>query len=263
MSDDLRAKAGLRVKVANRFLIFGLVSLFLVSASVFSAEKNYDQRIAQLERTLKNQNLLKLMIQLEELQREVGGLRGEIELLTHNLGEVRQQQKDIYIDLDQRMIDLDAKLLSGVASSPLLVGGEFDGDASAQQVLTEQEGYQSALAILKKGRYEEAIEAFQAYLNAYPMSEYAANAQYWMAEAYYVLKDYQTAIAQFKKVTVAYPDSRKVPDAYLKIGFSFYEIKDWRNARVALERIVSDYGSATAARLAKRRLQKMRQEGRG
>ena len=62
-------------------------------------------------------------------------------------------------------------------------------------------------------------------------------------------------------VISAYPESRKVPDAYLKIGFSYYEIKDWVKAQSSLEKVLTDFSSSTAARLAERRLQKMKLEG--
>jgi len=205
------------------------------------------------------------------LQREVSGLRGELELLAHDLGGMKQQQKDIYLDLDQRMLELDKRLSAGVqVGVPSGVGVPaseaglgLDGGVNDQAALTEQERYQSALAVLKEGRYKAAIEAFKSYLVDHPVSDYAANAQYWMAEAYYVLKDYETAAIQFGKVASMYPESRKVADAYLKMGFSFYEMKRWADARKALEKILVDHAGSTAARLAKHRLQKMKQERRG
>ena len=265
---DKIKKAGFKAKrFASLFcvpvLVFSMV-LFAGNLSAAGTVKNYDQRIKQLERLMQNQNLIEMLNQLQSLQREVSGLRGEMEVLNHELGEVKQQIKDIYLDLDQRLVDLDSRLSSGSGATTFdpLVSGMPDGSDNAdQQTLSEQEGYQSALSVLKAGKYDEAIEAFQIYLISFPSSEYASNAQYWMAEAYYVLKNYQSAISQFNKVINAYPNSRKVPDAYLKMGFSFYEIKDWQNAQQALEVIMTKYANSTAARLAQRRLKKMAREG--
>jgi len=256
--------AGLkRKRFASHFFVIFLICVFSVEGWAAGTAKNYDQRITRIERLLNNQNLLEMLTLLKSLQREVSDLRGEMELLGHNLGELKKQQKDIYLDLDQRIIDLDKKIASGVAGVSPQVPQLDDNQNpdNAQQALNEQEGYQSALAILKEGRYEEAIEAFQIYLISYPASDYAANAQYWMAEAYYVIKDYESATSHFNKVISAYPESRKVPDAYLKMGFSFYELQQWPNAQRALEKVMTDYSASTAARLAQRRLEKMRQEG--
>lgn len=252
-------------EVLGCFVLVGVL-VFGASASV-AAERNYDQRISKIERLLENQNLLELLMQMQSLQKEVSRLRGEFELLAHNFGGMKQQQKDIYLDLDQRMLDLEKRLSANVqvpSELDILSGGSLqDSVASEQTALTEQEKYQSALAILKDGRYEAAIEAFKLYLASYPASIYAANAQYWMAEAYYVLKDYDIAVMEFGRVASMYPESRKVADAHLKMGFSYYEMKRWADARKALEKILMDFAGSTAARLAKHRLQKMKQERRG
>ena len=254
-------------RFASYFLFLITLVLFTVNAFAAGTVKNYDQRIKHLERLMQNQNLIEMLNQLQSLQREVSGLRGEMELLNHNQGDIKRQQKELYMDLDQRIQDLDQRLNSGATSvvAPVVSAPVVDMSSSTsndQQALSEQEEYQSAFAVLKAKRYEDAIEAFQVYLITYPASDYADNAQYWMAEAYYVLKDYQSAVSHFNKVINAYPDSRKVPDAYLKLGFSFYELKDWGNAQRALETIMTNYTKSTAARLADRRLKKMKQDGR-
>lgn len=253
------------LRFAGHFFIVCLSFILISSVSAAGTVKNYDQRISHLERLLENRNLLEMLTLLQSLQREVSELRGEMEVLRYEQSEIKKQQKDIYLDLDQRLLDLDKKIMSGAAAVraelPSTTSDKVDDSIKDQQDLSEQEGYQSALSVLKAGHYEEAIEAFQVYLISYPASTYAANAQYWMAEAYYVLKDYQSAVSQFNKVISAYPNSRKVPDAYLKMGFSFYELKDWQNAHQALEKIIANYPSSTAARLAERRLQKMKKDG--
>ena len=240
------------------------LSVFLLtSVDLIAAERNYDQRIKRLERLLKNQDLLEMLMQLQALRREVSQLRGDMEVMTHNLGEIKKQQKNIYLDLDQRLSQLDQKINTAVlAVDSQTAENSLNAPAAVSQGLGEQEEYQAALALLKENRYQDAIAAFQIYLVTYPASEFAPNAQYWMAEAYYVLKDYQAAIAQFNKVISAYPGNRKIPDAYLKIGFSYYELKDWPKATQALAKVLANYAGTPAARLAKIRLQKMKREGR-
>jgi len=254
------------LRFASHFLFLSLLILFTANVFAAGTVKNYDQRIKHLERLMQNQNLIEMLNQLQSLQREVSALRGEMELLNHNQSEIKKQQKDLYLDLDQRIQDLDQRLNSSATAvtAPIVPTPVVDTSStnSDQQALSEQEDYQSAFAVLKAKKYEEAIEAFQVYLITYPASDFADNAQYWMAEAYYVLRDYQSAVSHFNKVINAYPESRKVPDAYLKLGFSFYELKDWQNAQRALETIMTQYATSTAARLADRRLKKMKQDGR-
>lgn len=232
-----------------------------------NAAGSIDQRMQKLERILDNQNMGQMLHSLQALQREVSELRGDVEVLSFELDKLKKQQKDIYLDLDQRIMQTDKSIAILQTVAPSVGGFDTAADASSgvdddiQETLGEQEGYQAALTLLKGGRYEDAIQLYQVFLISYPESTFAPNAQYWMAEAYYVLKNFQSAVAQFQKVISAYPDSRKVADAHLKLGFAYYELKKWTKARAALEKVILDYSSSTAARLAQRRIQKMKLEG--
>ena len=115
--------------------------------------------------------------------------------------------------------------------------------------------------LLKEGRYEEAAAAFKQFMAVYPDSEWNGNAQYWLAETYYVTQDFVTALPAFKKVIADYPASRKVPDALLKIGFSNHALSNWADARKALTEVATRYPETTAARLARQRLDQMQSEG--
>ena len=270
---------------ASRFFVVSCFVCCVISAPVFAASKGIEQRLSRIERLLDNQNLLQMYTTQQELMREISGLRGDLDLVNHELEKLKKQQKDIYLDLDQRIQDLE-KSISGLKSIPPMTGFPAGGvsappstDAAAapvtppataptsaaaelsQNSVSEQESYQGALSMLKNAQYKEAIEAFKIFLISYPASSYAANAQYWMSEAHYVLKDFNSAISNFKKVIDDYPNSRKTADAHLKIGFSHYELKDWKKAQEALEKVMADHPNSTAARLAKRRIEKMKLEG--
>lgn len=271
--------------MASRFFIISLAGLFALP--VLAAEGTVEQRLKRVEQLLNNQNLLQMYTTQQALKRELSDLRGQIELLNHEMEQIKKGQNDIYLDLDQRIQEVEKDLTSlrsipPVGTAPALTAGDGatsgmtavpsapavptleapeDVATSGQESLGEQESYQASLGLLKNGEYQEAINAFQVFLISYPSSDYASNAQYWMAEAHYVLKEFQAAIENFRKVITQYPGSRKEPDAHLKIGFSFYELQDWANAQKALEKVMSDYPSSTAARLAERRLQKMKLEG--
>jgi len=267
----------------GRFFIAPILCLSV--AQVFAAPANtqasIEKRLGRMERLLNNQNLIQMYTTQQALKKELSGLRGDIDLLNHEMEQIKKQQKDIYLDLDQRILEIENSVSSlksippatgftssiapgpeaSVSAEPANIGATNAETEIMQNSLSEQESYQGALAALKNGAYNDAIQAFQVFLISYPESAYAANAQYWMAEAYYVLKDFQSAISHFGKVISAYPDSRKVADAHLKTGFSFYELKDWGSAKQAMEKVLTDYPSSTAARLAQRRLEKMKLEG--
>ena len=247
--------------------------------------KTLEQRVGRLERIMENQ--VQLYLQVEALQRQVDELRGQQEVLQHRLERLDKSQKDLYLDIDNRLRQLEAAMdkLLAPATEPVLpppeaglpeaeapapeaqppVGAAKTGGvpAEAQDAALDRQDYERAFALLKEGHYDQAITAFQEYLARHPEGRYAANAQYWLGEAFYVKRDFERAIQEFSQVLARFPESHKVPDAMLKLGFSHYELKQYDQARQILEQLVRQYPDSTAARLAQRRLQQMKLEGHG
>ncbi len=276
------------------------------SAPAFSARQlPLEQRITRLERLVDNQALFEMLARLEDLQLELQTIRGELELQRHEFDGIKQRQRDLYLDIDRRILQLEksgsgaptaglapqtsnsrgdtprttlaapVRALSAptFTSAPLMapaVGGG-SGAAPAAAIapaatatldpLQEQSAYQQALNILREGRYDEAIVAFQSFLARFQGSQYSGNAQYWIGEANYVSGRYPEAIEEFQKVLNGYPKSSKVPDAMLKIGYTFYELKDWDQTRQTLANLVERFPKTTAAQLADNRLHRMKLEG--
>ncbi|TNF89788.1 MAG: tetratricopeptide repeat protein, partial [Gammaproteobacteria bacterium] len=63
------------------------------------------------------------------------------------------------------------------------------------------------------------------------------------------------------KVLDNYPSSNKVPDAMLKLGYTFYELKQFPQAKSVLTDLRTKFPNETAARLAAKRLDRIRKEG--
>jgi len=133
--------------------------------------------------------------------------------------------------------------------------------APPQPMSKERKDYQKSFDLLKEGRYNKAKTAFKEFLKKYPNSSYAGNAQYWSGEANYVTRQFATAMKEFKQVVTRYPASNKVPDAMLKLGYTFYETRQMDNAKQVLNELVKRFSKSTAARLAKKRLKRMKREG--
>ncbi|MGR9013331.1 MAG: tol-pal system protein YbgF [Gammaproteobacteria bacterium] len=135
--------------------------------------------------------------------------------------------------------------------------GEATAPASAPRlppVGDEKQQYQQAYEALRHGHTAQSIAAFNAMLSQNPGGEYADNAQYWLGEAYRVNRDVDSARKAFNDVVEKYPSSAKVPDALLKLGYIEVEQKNAVKAREYLTRVVVDFPSSTAARLAAKKL---------
>ena len=110
-------------------------------------------------------------------------------------------------------------------------------------------------------QYTDAAEGFLAFLDKFPQSDLAGNAQYWLGESYYVTRNYDIALEAFHGLLERYPDSNKVADAWLKIGYKHYELKEWEKARDTLLRVKDMYPDSRLSRLADSRLRTMRLDG--
>lgn len=117
-------------------------------------------------------------------------------------------------------------------------------------------GYQRAFQLLKGAQYSQALAAFTQFLADYPDSAFSDNAQYWLAETHYVMRDYAAAIEAYQALLGAYPDSQKIAHAWLKIGYSQAELGQDALARETLEKVITLYPGTTVARLADERLKK-------
>ena len=235
-----------------------------------------------------------LVIQVQELQDELRTLRGMYEEQARELENLKRRQRDQYLDLDQRISDVRSSqpvstLNTGdsVAASTVeptvspsgqdlpevrdpiesqsVVTGIANPQVQSQSApVTEADvkaAYDQAFQALKELRYADAAEDFQVFLDQYPTSEYADNAQYWLGESYYVTRNYEIALSAFQQLLDNFPDSPKAPDALLKIGYTHYELEQWDSARAALTQVQANYPDTTLSRLAENRLRSMRMEG--
>jgi tol-pal system protein YbgF len=254
-------------------------SLFLPAVAIGGLSDS--ERLDRIERQLDSRSLLDMWNQIEQLQRTIQQLRGDIEVQAHKSEEMQRRQRELYLDIDRRFQQLEtgkapqpvmqAPRLStqtppvmpapGVSTQPPPVTGQGMTGAVAADPANEKADYEKALVILREGRYADAAATFNRFLTDYPGSRYTDNASYWLGETYYVTRDFDRAMTTFSKLVEFYPQSPKVPDARLKIGYIHYENKDWSAARQELNALVADYPGTTAARLASDRVRRMQKEG--
>jgi tol-pal system protein YbgF len=230
-----------------------------------------DTRIARIERVMANQSMLDLANQTEALRGDLRAVHNDIDVLNHNLEATRKQQRDLYADIDRRLKSLETRgagagvtgSVDGGAGDAGIAGGSGAGalsGAGAAPGSDDKTSYQAAFDLLKNSQYDRAISAFQKFLLAFPDSQLADNAQYWLGEAYYVNKSFPEAQSAFQRVVDKYPQSRKRPDALLKIGFCRYELQQWDSARQILTQVTTQFPGTPAGQLAQQRLDKMATE---
>ena len=222
---------------------------------------------------LSQDTVLDLLSQMEAMQTELRELRNKIDLQGHELERLSTRQRELLRDLDHRLTHVErgagmqatrtppaepTQTQTAAVQAPATTPSTSRLTATAE----EQKEYEAAFNLLKQGLYSRASQAFRAFIQKHPTSPLAGNAQYWTAEANYVIRNFGLALKEFDRVVKEYPQSAKVADALLKIGYSYYEIGTWEKARQALTDVVTRFPNTTVAKLAQLRLNKMDEEGR-
>lgn len=206
-----------------------------------------EERLGHIERVVNNQSLLELAQRLDEVRAEVDALRGELERVQHEADKGRERDKALTADLDERLRALEAAGAGAAAAK--------GGDAGADQV-----AYDAAFEVLKQARYDQAREQFAAFLKRFPDSALRDNAQFWLAETWYVSKGFKQALAEFQKVIKDFPDSNKLPDAWLRVGYCHAELGQTEAARKAFATVTERFPESDPAKRALARLKQMSAE---
>ena len=252
--------------------------------------RDLDERLKRIERLLESEGLVRLFEEVESLGVEIRGLRGQLEMQTHTINRIRERQRELYLDTDQRLqrIESGAPLQTAGAQQPAAAApgtataatpsassapatpqpsqspAQPSASTSMESAATaaapagvdpfaEQQAYQSAFDLLKSGRYEDAAAALRQFITTYPAGSYADNAQYWLGETHYITRRFDLALQEFQRLVSEYPGSQKLAGALLKIGYTHDELGNKAEAEQVLSDLVERYPQSAAAGLARDR----------
>jgi tol-pal system protein YbgF len=189
-------------------------------------------------------------------------LRQENKILKANIEEDRALLNKIANDLEALKKDYEAR--TSALTKEREEGTAVASVPSAPPIPPKEEpkedmegAYQQAYSTFRSGDYPAAVKQFKAFLDTYPKSEYADNAQYWIGECYYQQKDYERAILEYEKVVKQYPKGDKVASAMLKEGFAFWDLGDRLNAKLLFQKVIKQYPHSPQAEIAAKKLKTM------
>ena len=220
-----------------------------------------DSRLGRVESVLNNQSLLDLQNDNENLTTQLRNLRNQIDNLSFQQESALNSQKNQYLDIDKRLQAIETRPVRQYVV-PTTSSNDGAQNTTVLQGATgsERDLYQSAFDLLKGGKYTDAANGFESYLQQYPEGQLADNAHYWLGESHYITRKFDKALSSFATVTQKYPESRKIADAWLKLGYTYYEMKDTAKAQDALQKTLANFPDSSAALLAKQRLDRIAKE---
>lgn len=247
-------------------MIKRLVALSLLSlsgAAVFAApapvtdlnDISLEKRVDVLERIVSSRTDMQIRIQeqLDSMQNEVSELRGTLELHNHQLEQILERQRELYVEIDKR--------IAAVNTQPALPAGTTGQNPNVvltSSGLSESEAYDKAVnLILRDKQYDLAIPEFKTFLSTYPNSSYAPNAHYWLGQLLFNNQDWAAAAEQFQVLVSGYPDSSKRADALFKLGVVEQKRQNMARAKQLFEQVVAEYPDSSSRKLADSRLKSL------
>jgi len=198
------------------------------------------------------------------LQDELAALREQQQALRH---EVRQMARGLEA-LERSAGVVGERIATNLSSIEKLYGkvselseglkivrGRLDEPLGSTAEPAEEEAalrqrYTEAYSSFKAGEYFATIERFRGFVEQYPQSRLADNAQYWIAESCLALRDYHRALEEYRKVERNYPNGNRVPDAILRSGQTLYALEDIPGYVRELKRVIQLFPRDRAAQVA-------------
>lgn len=219
-----------------------------------------NQTHERLETLSKGQ--FELVNQIQALREENARLRGQLETLSYELDSAKKRQQDFYIDLDGRLRKLESLAVAGSENGevkPAEDGSKTVVDSAKKPPVdpaAESRDYETALNYFKANKIKDAASAFELFGKTHPDSSLAPNAQYWLGNAYYALRDCKKSIEAHKQVLAKWPQHAKAPDSLLSVATCQQELGDAKGAKSTFETVLAKYPGTSAATTAKQRLKK-------
>lgn len=205
------------------------------------------EEVADLQQTLRAQtdSLLRaeadMRADLGALSNQISELQGQLEDTNYRLAQVSQQIASTNQDL---------KAVRSAAAPPA------PGTPAAAVGNTDPEAlYQTAYSDYLRGNYDLALIGFRQYLEAFPDTDLADNASYWIGECFYRQQKYSEAIVEYDQVLSRWPRSDKTASAQLKKGYAQIELGQRQPGIAQLQKVVQLFPNSDEANLARQRLQ--------
>ena len=221
------------------------------------SQQALEQRILSIENVIKSQGLMDLLSQIDRLNEELNKIKGELEVAQHHIDLSQQRQKDLYADTDGRLRKLEAGNSSATNTATEIKEPQAQvnsANTTPAESSAESKAFEGAQALLQAGKYKDAFDAFDKFLQGYANSKQVPNAQYGLGYAQFSLKNYKAAIATQQKLISQFPDSLKVPDAKFNIANCQIQLSDIEGAKKSLRDLIAQHPTSELVPNAKRRL---------
>jgi len=221
------------------------------------ASTNLEQRVDNLERQMQSQGLLDMLQQLQALKAEINNLRGQLEVNTHELEQLKEQQRNLYNNLDERLKKFEGKNVSRTTvpadtAPPLEV---MPPSASAEPAGTQAESSLTVENVTPEGPAPSVAtpnvtateNAPQGQAPSATVDPLKAQAEYQQAFNLLKQSQYDKAIAAFNTFLGKYPQSQYSENAQYWTGEAYFVTRRFNEAITEYMKLLTNYPQSQKA----------------
>lgn len=117
--------------------------------------------------------------------------------------------------------------------------------------------FAAAYSDYSRGNFDLALSEFRQYVEIYPGSELADNAQYWIGEILYAQKKLPEAVAEYEKVATVIAKGDKTATALYKRGLVLLEMNRKDDAVAQFMVLIKDFPKTKESDLATQQVQQL------
>lgn len=218
------------------------------------SQQSLDKRVQSLEALINGKGLLDMQNQLEQIRQDVAQLKGDLEVVTHQLEDLRTKQGAAYADLDARVRKLEMAPTTAASQGAAPVASNPAGEGKPEVAQQESAAFAEAEALNQAGKYKEAFAAYDAFLKSYSGSKLAPDALYGMGYTQFALKSYKSSAATQQKFLDSYATHPLAPNAMLSLANSQIQLGQIPAAKKTLKDLINTHPSAEVTPSAQKRL---------
>lgn len=271
------AKNGAATDAYSRQVSTASLRVAQLEAEVAASE----QRIAAMEEAVRARGASEVtsLQTIEEVNTEIGRMRGDIEVLQYEVGEMRRALDTLLVEQERRFLYAEKRLgqleaflgvqppppptneelgiVEGDTGEPVAEGDPIDGAAEAAAADLPQDAagkLELAMEHMEAGRNGVARVILQKAMAEHPEASEISEIRYRLAETYFNENNWSKAIGEFNTVIETYPKSPWAPWAMLAQGDAFAQWGQGDNAKVFYEEVLRVYPKSEAAKEAKKLL---------
>lgn len=191
---------------------------------------------------------LELFSQIERLRADLAVLRGSIEQATQSSSLTRQQQKELFQNLEQQLQKADARLRQ---VEPQI----FDIDGQSLSVSPEEKlSFEAIQAAVATKDFKAAVDQLVRFNQRHAGSSLAPWGLFLEGTMHYAQKNFQASILALSSLRDRFPQHPKTADGLLTLAASQVEAGQIRNATRTLQDLIKRNPNSEQAKTAKARL---------